>query len=139
MLGIRFRTIGGNKFAARGGKDGLFIPSTFTRSKAVVVCEGPTDTAAMLDLGFNAVGRPSCTGGSRLVEELVEGLPVAIFADADGPGKIGAETLARRIMKSNPKTTPVVFWSPENKDAREMVTCGATKEDIMKLIAEAKK
>ena len=138
MLGIRFRSTTGSKFSARGGKEGLFIPSTFTKSKAVVICEGPTDTAALLDLGFNAIGRPSCLGGARLIEELIGRLPVAIFADSDGPGKSGAELLKKRLLKTAPPKTPVVFWSEGFDDARQMVANGASKTDVMDLINKAK-
>lgn len=60
VVGIRLRRPNGFKFAVTGGKEGLFIPSTVEpQPNRLLVSEGPTDTAALLDLGFNnAVGRP---------------------------------------------------------------------------------
>jgi hypothetical protein len=59
VLGIRLRS-GKAKFAVTGGHDGLFLPETcptWTSDGArLVICEGPTDTAALLDLGFSARG-----------------------------------------------------------------------------------
>ena len=132
FLGIRYRTKDGSKFAQKGSKQGLFVPESFTLAKAVVICEGPTDTAAMLDLGFNAIGRPSCNGGDRLVKELIKGNPVAILADADEAGIFGARMLAKKLPKS------VVINPPNHKDAREWVASGATKSDVMELIWEAR-
>lgn len=132
FLGIRYRTKDGSKFAQKGSKQGLFIPNSFTLAKAVVICEGPTDTAAMLDLGFNAIGRPSCNGGNRLVKELTQGNPVAIVADNDEAGMSGAKILARGLSRS------VVITPPNHKDAREWIASGATRGDVLGLIEEAK-
>ena len=75
VLGIRLRLPGGKKLSVKGGKEGLVhsrrgplrLPSG---RLLLLIAEGPTDTAALLDLGFSAVGRPSCTGGVKLLVEL---------------------------------------------------------------------
>lgn len=92
VLGIRLRTQSGRKFAVKGGKQGLFIPTDLTGVGPLLVTEGPTDTAAALDLGFDAIGRPSCRGGTRLITELVMRRKtdrVVIVADADVAGRGG--------------------------------------------------
>ena len=132
FLGIRYRATNGQKFAAKGSKQGLFVPSSFTRSKAVVICEGPTDTAAMLDLGFNAIGRASCNSGVRLVEEITQGLPVAIVSDADEVGRFGAQQLARKLKKA-------VIIEPDGcKDARDWVASGADRGLVLEKIWKAR-
>jgi 5S rRNA maturation endonuclease (ribonuclease M5) len=133
FLGIRYRNRDGSKYAQKGSKQGLFIPQSFTLAKAVVICEGPTDTAAMLDLGFNAVGRPSCNSGDRLLKDLVQSNPVAIVADNDGPGVDGAKRLALKLNKS------CIITPKGAKDAREWVASGATRGDVLELISEAKR
>ena len=48
-------------------KQGLFIPADFLADDTLVVCEGPTDTAAMLDLGLTQSGaRAFATLAGRL-------------------------------------------------------------------------
>ena len=59
MVGIRLRNERG-KFAVRGSRQGLFLASVPVQ-KTLFVCEGPTDTAAAIDLGLFAVGRPNCS------------------------------------------------------------------------------
>ena len=74
VLGIRLRLPGGKKLSVKGGQGrAVFIsPRASTgRHGLLLIAEGPTDTAALLDLGFSAVGRPSCTGGVKLLVELV--------------------------------------------------------------------
>lgn len=132
FLGIRYRTKDGSKFAQKGSKQGLFIPESFTLAKGVVVCEGPTDTAAMLDLGFNAIGRASCNSGDRLVKELTQSNPVAILTDNDEPGILGANRLASRLKNA------VVVRPGKFKDAREWVASGATRGEVMEAIAKAR-
>jgi len=130
FLGIRFRTYSGQKFAAKGSKQGLFVPSSFNLSRGVIVCEGPTDTAAMLELGFNAIGRASCNSGNRLIKEIVKNNPVAIISDTDEVGRAGAKKLSQQIPKS------VVIEPDKYKDAREWVVAGATRQTVMEKIAE---
>jgi len=132
FLGIRYRTRHGDKFAAKGSKQGLFVPSSFTLAKAVVVCEGPTDTAAMLDLDFNAIGRASCNSGVRLVQEIVQGNPVAILADSDEAGRAGARQLAKKLPRA------VIIEPDDCKDAREWVANGVCRGRVLEKINEAR-
>jgi len=136
LVGIRYRTKDGNKFAAKGSKQGLFVPSNFSFEKGVVVCEGPTDTAAMLDLGLNAIGRPSCNSGGLLIKEISKGLPVAIISDTDDVGRSGSKKLAELLIKGN-KTRVCIIEPKVGKDAREWVNKGATKKEVLLAIKEA--
>ena len=97
IVGIRLRRPDGRKLSVKGGKEGLFVPEGLDPGGWLLVCEGPTDTAALLDLGFPTVGRPSCAGGACHAVELVRRLAVpevVIVADADAPGQRGAHNLA---------------------------------------------
>jgi hypothetical protein len=63
VVGIRLRNERG-KFAVRGSRQGVFVAGV-PAQKTLFVCEGPTDTAAAVDLGLFAVGRPNCCCGGR--------------------------------------------------------------------------
>jgi hypothetical protein len=139
VLGVRLRRPGGAKFAVRGGKEGLFIPSDMLPSsaEALFVCEGPTDTAALLDLGYPAVvGRPSCTGGIRLLVALMrtrQPAEVVIVADCDEPGRRGADNLASVLVAYTPAVR--VITPPAGiKDARAWLQAGATRDDMNQAI-----
>jgi len=133
VLGIRLRRPDGRKLAVRGGREGLFVPAGLAAAGGrLLVCEGPTDTAALLDLGFAAVGRPSCTGGVKLLVELVgqrQPAEVVIVADGDQPGQRGANALAVSLAAYVPGvriiTPPVGI-----KDARAWRQAGATAADV---------
>jgi len=132
VIGVRIRTRTGKKFAVRGSKQGLFLPNNWDDEvKGVLVCEGPTDTAAALDLGFSAVGRPSCLGGTQLLVECLAKKPVTIVADQDGPGLDGARKLQDRLKTFCPMVKIIV---PPDKDFREWYRNGATKSDVLELI-----
>lgn len=137
LIGIRIRTVTGKKFAIRGSKQGLFLPDGWDENpnKGLVICEGPTDTAAALDLGLDAIGRPSCMGGTDLIVEAVGKRPVAIMADSDGPGMDGANRLAERLRGFNKQVRIVV---PEYKDLRNWKINGATYDDVVGAIRSAK-
>lgn len=136
IVGIRRRLLGGRKFSVAGGREGLFLPNDLPGTGPLLVCEGPTDTAAMLDLGFAAIGRPSCTGGVRLVVETARGRHAVIVADADEPGQRGANALASVLCLYCPGVR-IVVPPPGIKDAREWVRCGATAADVQAAIDAA--
>ena len=139
VRGIRLRTPGGRKFAVSGGREGLFIPIGLTFLDRLLICEGPTDTAAALDLGFEAVGRPSCTGGTRLLRNLVSGKrpsEVVVVADGDGPGLRGAESLAATLVLCCPAVR--IIQPPEGiKDLRAWLQAGATHDKVLAVIEAA--
>ena len=137
FLGIRFRSINGSKFSAKGSKQGLFIPASFSRKKGIVVCEGPTDTAAMLSVGMNAVGLPSCSGGTRLAIELAAGIPVVVIADNDEPGRKSADRLVKGLKKAGSSQASVVYVDGY-KDAREWYNNGLNKQELLEKIKESK-
>ena len=131
VVGIRLRLPNGRKLAVKGGREGVFLPEGLTSPHPnplpkgegtkgeiplakgegtgwLLVCEGPTDTAALLDLGFSAVGRPSCTGGTRHLVSLLRRLAVpevVIVADGDAPDSAERRTWHR-------------CWSPTARRSR---------------------
>lgn len=124
-IGIRLRTEDGNKFAVRGSKAGIFYPEKIDQSETLWICEGPTDCAAMLDIGLNVIGRPSCQGQERIIIDLVrrqKPKAVVIVADADAPGMRGAAMLADSLWIPSKIIAP-----PRHKDARAWVNAGATQ------------
>lgn len=135
VIGVRLRCPAtAKKWAVRGSSAGLFYPIdllSVERPKRLFVCEGPTDTAALLSIGLATVGVPSA-GGSRdlLVALCRQVMPaeVAIVADADGPGIDGAERLADAVMA----VAPVRIVSPGYgaKDSRAWVMAGADRSFI---------
>ena len=132
VVGIRLRLCDGRKLAVKGGKDGLFICDDLRPDGRLLICEGPTDTAALLELGFPAVGRPNCTGGTKQLVTLIGRLDideVVIVADADGPGRRGAESLTAVLLAY---ASAVRMITPPDgiNDAREWKQAGATKGDV---------
>ncbi len=137
VCGIRIRALSGKKFSEKGGHEGLFVPQVLKGVDPLVICEGPTDTAALLDLGFDAIGRPSCRGGVRLLADLVrpgDWKRHVVFADADGPGLEGALALARALAALSTDVRVIV---PPAKDARAWKNAGATRANVLALIDAA--
>jgi DNA primase len=134
MLGIRLRSPDGTKFAVKGGKEGLFIPANVGGDPdPQLICEGPTDAAALLDMGFrNVVGRPSCTGGIKLLAELVRQRrtpEVVIVSDGDEPGRVGADRLASVLVAYVPAVR-VIAPPAGVKDSRDWLRAGGTRQDV---------
>ncbi len=99
IVGIRLRNANAEKWSVRGGKEGLFYSPLRLAGETLYIVEGPTDAAAMLDMGFPTIGRPSCTGGTEHLLKMIRGHHhVVIVADHDGPGERGAEALADRCV-----------------------------------------
>lgn len=139
VIGIRRRLPSGRKLAVRGGREGLFVPEGLANGCTLFIAEGPTDTAALLDLGFTTLGRPSCSGGTRHVVGLVRSLApvsVVIVADADESGQRGASALASTLTLYCRDVRLITPPSP-HKDARAWKQAGATRQNIEQLIKAA--
>jgi hypothetical protein len=149
LRGLRLRTDEGSKFAVRGSRQGLFIPLASPPSPPVAgrdraddeplfIAEGPTDTAALLDLpggGVDAVGRPSCNACAGMCAEFVRlhrrWRPVVLLADNDEPGRRGAAALAESLRRAGVRAG--VLTPPEGvKDAREWRRRGAGREEVLR-------
>ena len=132
IVGVRLRNCEGRKWAIRGSKQGLFVSKSPAGSTAFI-CEGPTDCAAALTLGFWAVGRPSCLGGTDHLKTLFRNRGVCravILSDNDDPGINGAERLASEIG------IPCAMMILPAKDVREYLGTGGTREMIETLLSQ---
>ena len=125
IVGIRLRSAQG-KFAVRGSRQGIFTASV-SPQPVLYVCEGPTDTAAALDLGLFAVGRPNCCCGDldiKLYHRCYQITRVVIVSDNDKPGLDGARKVGTELQ------LPFAVYVPPAKDLREFVRFGGTKQMI---------
>lgn len=141
ITGIRLRPPFGRKFSVTGGKEALFLPSE-PADDVLMVLEGETDAIATHSIGFtNAVGRPSCTGGTaHLVALLRRRKPaqVVIVRDNDEPGTRGANALAAALAPHT-RDLRVIAPPPGTKDMREWVRAGATRADVEQHIQVAER
>jgi hypothetical protein len=132
VVGIRLRADDGRKWAVRGSRQGIFVPSVMSQQVALI-CEGPTDTAAAVSIGFFAIGRPSCNTGGPQIAATVRRLGihrVVMVADNDAPGLQGAARVAAEIG------LPHVTFIPPCKDLRQLVQAGGTREMVQSQIAQ---
>lgn len=134
IVGFRLRRPDGGKYTTPGTHEGLFIPAGTAPDERLFIAEGPTDTAALLDLGMNAIGRPSCNSGIQFTVQLVRRLrshEVVIVADNDEPGRRGAARLADVLVV----VARVRVITPPCDDMRTWrVTHHATSADVLDLV-----
>jgi len=136
-VGIRLRSMNGRKWSVPGSRSGIFRPANQAASATLLICEGPTDTAAAMDLDYYALGRPSCSGAVDITISIVKAMPVEriiIVSDGDEPGLRGACHLANRMWNSGIRVNIII---PPAKDLREWVNQGATRDDVEELIEAA--
>lgn len=148
LRGVRLRLLDGKKISVRGGHEGLFIPADLRWGQPLLACEGPTSCAALLDLGFDAVGRPSCSSGAQLLVDYLRIGPrreVVVVGDHDErksrpdgsgfyPGQEGARRLASLLCAAGVCRSVKVLVPPLVKDAREWKRAGATRAVIEAVI-----
>ena len=143
IIGIRTRDWAGNKKAITGSRAGLFFSESpealelLDNYPVAFICEGPTDTAAALDLGFYGIGRPNCATGNEFVINLLKRLgirKVVIAANNDElktGGKRPGLDGALQIKKQIPIDSSI--WLPPSplKDLRQFHQSGGTREMIL--------
>jgi hypothetical protein len=147
VTGITLRAKNGRKWSVAGSHAGLYWPNyiDIKSHEPLLMPEGPTDCAACLDLGFEAIGRFS----NQACVDIIIGLlrqykrRVVLIADNDEekirpdgstwyPGMDGARRVARQI-KSYTHWVKVVK-PPKTKDVREWKSKGLTPRMLMEWI-----
>lgn len=143
IIGVRTRSESGEKRAIHGSRNGLFyVPGV--RGDPVFIPEGPTNVAALLDLGLDAVGRPSCNSGGDILEHMVRSnWRVVIVADhdeaktrSDGsvwyPGQEWGERFAARLSQCcrSVKIIEPLF----GKDIRDWKHRGISRDSVLRLV-----
>lgn len=147
-VGIRLRKMDGSKWSVRGSTEGQFIPAGLSDRSTLYIVEGPTDTAALLTLGLDGMGRPSCCGAVAQTVEYLRIRPrrdVVVIGDKDEaktrpdgsiwfPGQEGAAKLCDAIQ---PVTRSLKLMYPlAFKDTRKWVQAGATRA-VVECVAKA--
>jgi hypothetical protein len=132
LTGIRTRSAAAEKRSVRGSRSGLFVPLGLAREGEVYVCEGPTDTAALLGLGLHAFGLASAGACTKMAARLVARLALrraVVVADNDDAGLASARQVshALRLMVRDVR---VVAPPTEFKDVRDWVRGGATADSV---------
>jgi len=139
VVGIALRRPNGSKYAVTGGRQGLFVPTGIAAGEQILVCEGQTDAAACLDLGFQAIGRPGCRSTLLLCVALTRKLEparVVVVGDTDDQGRSGAATLASALTVRC-RDVRVIFPPEGVKDLREWKRRGAAHADVAAAIEAA--
>lgn len=135
VVGVRLRNANtGDKLALVGGREGLFVPASVRAGlHTMVIVEGPSDTAALLGIGIEAIGRPNCCGAveeTTRVALVLKPRRVGVLADRDPAGIKGAVALAKQLAAVTPDVR--VALPPRGlKDARAWVAAGATANHIL--------
>lgn len=138
-IGVRLRSESGFKFSVVGSKQGVFYPCETPCGTTLLLPEGPTDTAALMDLGFSAIGRPNCLVGGKILGKVIRNLKprlVVVVADGDDAGERGANKLAEEIA-GLAQATKIISAPHGVKDARQWLSVGADFTDIQELISKA--
>lgn len=138
VCGIRLRGPDHGKFAVTGSRNGIFCPvAPLGPIGRLCVAEGESDTAALLDLGFYAIGTPGAGNADAVVVRLVRNvrpLEVVVVADNDPVGRQRALELGRRLRVDHCLVR--VIAPPEGvKDARAWKQHGASFTVVAAVIA----
>lgn len=144
VVGVRLRCMKtGRKWSVSGGTAGVFVPVGLSPSvDRLFIPEGPTDTAALLSIGFDCIGRPSCNGAVAITTKIVKKLhpsEVVIVADDDTneAGKRGAESLAVALVTVCARVR-IIFPPTGINDARDWVRGGATADEVLAVVHAAR-
>lgn len=142
VIGTAYRDANGGKTFAPGGKRGLIVAWPLDRyagtsaANPVFVCEGASDTAALLGLSLDAVGVPMAGQCGEMLSELLAGRHVVIVADADQTGRRGAAKIATALVSVCASVR--IIEPPEGvKDARAAVIAGADRAAFVGLAENA--
>ena len=138
VVGIRLRTADGFKYAIQDCTQGLHVPADLAGEGKLYIVEGPSDLAALLDMGFDGIGRPSNQGGDEYIIDHIQRHAyeaATIITDNDTKAAAApttqraAEELASRLV---PLVGAVRIIQPPKgfKDVRAWHNAGAGADDV---------
>ncbi len=135
LIGLKIRNLDGKKWCLEHSQLGIYVSRSIVVSKELYICEGESDTAALLSHNYNVVGRASATSCKGILKEFTKQFPkVTIVSDYDihGLGFKESCKLARFINR------PVsIVLNREYKDIRKWINSGTfTHEKFEKLKKE---
>ncbi len=142
IIGTAYRHPDGSKDFKAGGKRGLIVEwpldayAGTSQADPVFICEGASDTAALLQIGLDAVGVPMTGKGGDMLAALLKDRHAVIVADNDKPGEMGAGKIAEQLVLAC-ASVRIIKPPEECKDAREAVQNGSTAHDFKTLAALA--
>lgn len=137
IVGIRLRDPETSRKWSVGGSDGhgvLYDPDQVLNAPQgarVWICEGASDTAALLTLGLIAIGCPSAGVGGGFIASIGHRIRPAewvIVADADPKGIEGAKKLQSELLAVAP--VRIIYPPTGCKDARAWLGMGARRETL---------
>jgi hypothetical protein len=142
IVGIRLRSEDGQKWSVGGSSQGLFYSPVLLNHDPILICEGPTSTAAALQLGFYAVGRPSCSCAPDQVNDLIVRLKIRkaiIVADNDRKWRLGrfwSPGMEGALRLSDDVRCKHVIWTPPQKDIRDFLKAGGNRDLILSQVKD---
>ncbi|MEM7559919.1 MAG: toprim domain-containing protein, partial [Planctomycetota bacterium] len=111
-------------FSEPGSRDGMFFRPDRLSASFVILVEGASDAAAVIDLGFSSVlGRASCRGNVDQILTVCRRLrpkQLLLIPDNDDPGIAGAEDLCSKIRAAGGKVQ-ILNLKDGVKDVRQCV------------------
>jgi len=138
VCGILRRFPDGAKLTVKGSKVGAFVPHRIVLSSPVVICEGPTDVAALLDMGIAGLGRQSCRCDMRPFASWLydKDLDVVVLGENDQknglwPGRDGAIHCANQLSRIMDKPISAAMPPAGIKDVREWRREGAARKHLI--------
>ena len=135
IVGIRKRPYKAShsKHGVQDSKLGLFIPESVSQANVQMICEGESDTAAAVTLGFAAIGRPGATvcqeDAVRFLSHKLNACP-CIVADNNETGTNGAGLLAAALIEAGIPCRLLRVPNPY-KDLRDWLKNGLTTPDLV--------
>jgi hypothetical protein len=147
IIGIRLRNNAGQKWTVKGSCNGIFVPDKLTGEGPLIIVEGPTETATVLDWNFDVIGRPGNTSGCDLVVNYCrrrQPRNIVILQNNDPKGSdaerlthIGSNKLQLHLLATRSAHSVRIIQPPNHKDARLWKHAGATRNDLEALILSA--
>ncbi|PHQ81814.1 MAG: hypothetical protein COB69_03630 [Phycisphaera sp.] len=107
-----------------------------SETEPIFICEGASDTAALMMLGFDAVGIPMAGQCGKMLAAVLKGRHVVIVSDNDEAGQKGSAKLSGQLV-GECASVRIIMPPGGACDARQAVVDGASAQDFGVLATQA--